>query len=233
MGKRSKTLRECVLCGKLAHLTTDHVPPSSMFPQRRGGIPIPVCFACNNGASKDDEYFRAALALRMEVEENPAVKELLPGITRGLIRSRDRGNTGSIVRTFQDADLYSRGGIYVGKGATYEPEDPRLARVAGRIVRGLYYHALGARLPDTHGVAVYVIANVRGDANLVEQLRRFVDFAFTGRVHIVHRDVFSYAVQAVPDQESACVFTMMFYKHTPMVCFTLDRADYRGDRPLM
>jgi len=88
-------------------------------------------------------------------------------------------------------------------------------------------------MPDTHCVAVNVLANLRGDPDVVEQLKRFVKFAFTGRVQAVHRDVFTYAIQAVPDKVGVLVVTMMFYRHTPMICLTLPRSDYDDTRPLV
>lgn len=89
--KRQHTLRPCTYCGKLAHLTSDHVPPRCLFPPGTRLVTVPVCLACNNAASKDDEYFRAAVALRIEVENNPVVNELLPQIMRGVLRTGAAG----------------------------------------------------------------------------------------------------------------------------------------------
>jgi hypothetical protein len=227
-------MRECVLCGKLAYLTSDHIPARCLFPRGTQLITIPVCRECNNSASKDDEYFRAAVALRLEVDKNPVVAELLPQITRGLMLNRDRGNTGSIVRSMRDVDLYSASGIYLGRGATYDPEDPRICRVAARIVRGLYWREFQSRLPDSHGVAVYLVSNFDARAaGVIDGLRRLVNFATTGRVRVVHAKVFHYAMQSVPDKEGACVIVMTFYGYTPILCITMDRADHRdASRPL-
>lgn len=52
----------CYLCGSQERLTRDHVPPKGLFPKPRpSNLPtVACCFACNNGASKDVEYFRVA-----------------------------------------------------------------------------------------------------------------------------------------------------------------------------
>ena len=70
----------CAYCGAVGPVTDGHVPPRSLFPTQFGVPKIPSRSACNGGLSGDDEYFRAAVALRMEVENNPAVNQMMPAI---------------------------------------------------------------------------------------------------------------------------------------------------------
>lgn len=226
-------MRECVLCGKLAFLTMDHVPPRGMFPAGTRLITVPACLACNNSWSGDDEYVRAAFALRAEVERNPVVQELLPQIMRGVLRGGARGHTGSIVTTMREAELFTPAGIFAGYGGTYEPDDQRMSRFAARVVRGLHFHEMRSRLPDSHGVAVYVIANFdRGLTTWQAGVRRLGQFALAGRLVSVHRDVFTYVYNVLPDRPDAAVWLLTFYGHTPILCLTYDRAHHKVARAM-
>ena len=225
--------RQCVLCGKLAYLTRDHVPPRQMFPAGTQLITVPVCLECNNAWSGDDEYFRAVVALRAEVQNNPVVNDLLPQIMRGVLRTGPRGNTGTIVSTMRDAELFTPSGVFAGYGGTYMPEDLRMSRFAARIVRGLYFHESTRRLPDTYGVAVYVVANFDPrNTTWREGVQKLIRFALEGKTVDVHPQVFTYAYNLVPDKADATVWILTFYGHTPILCFTVDRADHKAPRPL-
>ena len=50
----------CAICGKVVEkVTSDHIPPKSMFGTKPNNlITVPACPACNGGSSADDEYFR-------------------------------------------------------------------------------------------------------------------------------------------------------------------------------
>jgi hypothetical protein len=58
----SNSTDKCYLCGATENLTRDHIPPKGLFPKPRPAnlYTVPCCYACNNGASKEDEYFRVA-----------------------------------------------------------------------------------------------------------------------------------------------------------------------------
>ena len=65
----------CVYCGKIRTITDDHIPPSSIFakPKPNNLITVPSCHYCNQGSSKDDEYFRLTLTIRKDVSQHPDV----------------------------------------------------------------------------------------------------------------------------------------------------------------
>ena len=62
---------KCYLCGSIENLTRDHIPPKCLFPKPRPNnlYTLPCCYACNNGASKDDEYLRLATSLSINRSE--------------------------------------------------------------------------------------------------------------------------------------------------------------------
>lgn len=56
------SIEKCYLCGSTENLTRDHIPPKGLFPKPRPSnlYTVPCCYSCNNGAAKEDEYFRVA-----------------------------------------------------------------------------------------------------------------------------------------------------------------------------
>src|SRR5262249_4870498 len=121
-----------------------------------------------------------------------------------------------------------------GYAATYSPDDARTCRVIARTVRGLYFLQFGARLPNTHGVAVYLLAGLNLSAKETDEVRLLSKIAIEGKSLGVHREVFVYAVNRVPDAAHVTVWTMMFYGGTGVLCFTQPRAAYKDDaRPLL
>jgi len=50
----------CPLCGNVANLTREHIPPKNLFlePRPKNMITVWTCEKCNSAYSKDEEYFR-------------------------------------------------------------------------------------------------------------------------------------------------------------------------------
>jgi len=50
----------CIYCQRNESSTGDHVPPRSLIRKahRNSLVKVPACLECNNGFSKDEEYFR-------------------------------------------------------------------------------------------------------------------------------------------------------------------------------
>ena len=114
-------------------------------------------------------------------------------------------------------------------GATFVAEDARVSRIAGRIVRVLYFREFNRSLPAHHAVVVYVAAMIDGSkSEAITGLRTMLDFALGGQLRIVHRDVFLYALNvAKSGADDATVWLLQFYGDTPIVCTTADRARYQ------
>src|SRR5258708_2493605 len=64
---------ECAYCGEWRELTRDHVPSRSLFSKPRPSdlITVPSCFSCNNGVSKDDEYFNIVMKIGIDRNRFP------------------------------------------------------------------------------------------------------------------------------------------------------------------
>lgn len=57
----------CAICGLNPAVTSDHIPPQSLYPKPRDNDinlnTVPACKECNNGASTDDEEFKVFIGI--------------------------------------------------------------------------------------------------------------------------------------------------------------------------
>ena len=90
---RRRKVGECAYCGETRPLTDDHVPPKNLFapPRPPDLITVPSCNQCHDPMSKDDEYFRLALANRADVAEHPDAVGVWPALMRSLQRPEAPG----------------------------------------------------------------------------------------------------------------------------------------------
>ncbi|HBL25187.1 MAG TPA: hypothetical protein DDZ40_13900 [Deltaproteobacteria bacterium] len=144
---------ECVYCGKKRLLTEDHIPPKCLFPKqgRNNLLRIPSCNEChgqNAQVSLDDEYFRNMLINRDGIQDNDPQREVRMAAVRAFEKPFKAGFRNAFLRTAKEIDVFTKGGIFLGKAVSYEVDLRRLNRVAERIIRGLFYHHKGYRLPD-------------------------------------------------------------------------------------
>lgn len=149
---RRKPAAECVYCGKFGEVTQDHVPPKSLFPSPRPSnlITVPSCKSCNNGASRDDEYFRKILVMREDVEGHPATERILSSVLSGLARPQQRKFNREFIESISFFWRRSTEGIFIGRYPAYRVKTMRLLRVLNRINRGLYYHEQKKRIPTNY-----------------------------------------------------------------------------------
>jgi len=54
-----RTVGVCTYCGETKWVSADHVPPKNLFPKPypTDMWTVPACDDCNQGFSKDDDYF--------------------------------------------------------------------------------------------------------------------------------------------------------------------------------
>jgi hypothetical protein len=127
----------CVYCGEWRELTRDHVPPKSLFSKPRPElITVPSCLTCNQGASKDDEYFRLMIVQGINREKFP----------------QENSDSINAINKLSQPERLSFAHYLLGR---YRPDiggftvdRHRIGAVLYRIAKGLYYHHTGKRLAD-------------------------------------------------------------------------------------
>jgi len=139
----------CAFCGReFAGETRDHVPPKGLFGDgpKDDLITVPACRACNEGSSKDDEYFKL-LAVEWEASAHPVAAGVMESVRRSLLIPQKSGYRKHLLKHTRPADLYTPGGLFVKAGGELDVNVGRLGRVAARVIRGLYYHHNGWPVP--------------------------------------------------------------------------------------
>ena len=218
----------CVYCGSTKALTDDHIPPKALFAKPRPSNLITgrSCRKCNEGASKDDEYFRLMLSMRHDTGDHPAVKRILPSIYRSLQKPTKKGFTQALFKSMGEFDIVSGGGIYLGAANAYNVDLGRLDRVAARITTGLFYHHFGKRIPLDFHVKAY---SATGLENIDASAKTWVIDIF-GKVtrnqpHTFGDGVFAYWVQPVQGHDTMGAWVLAFYERVPFLCLVTPNED--------
>ncbi len=136
----------CVYCSRPS-TSDDHVPPKALFVRPRPSlITVRACDTCNNGASADDEAFRAFISLRADVRGAEA-DTLRQTTVRGVLRNRREFKR--LVLSMRPLPSYSRSSLPQTDScfaATF-PVGPH-ERVMSRTTKGLYFHHFGEPMPS-------------------------------------------------------------------------------------
>jgi hypothetical protein len=153
MGKR-KRLAACTYCGKHAELTNDHVPPKCLFPpaEREHLVTVPACQKCNSGFSKDDEYFRLMLSVRIDLPENDATAYIQDSTKRSLTRVEAAHFRKMLKSSVTRVPIHTDAGVYVGHAPAVQVDGNRLKRTCERTVKGLYAKFLKHPVPSSYAV---------------------------------------------------------------------------------
>jgi hypothetical protein len=197
---------KCYLCGAPA-TTSDHVPPRGVFPSPRPAnlITVPACKTCNHGCSLDDEYFRTVVSAVSR--DSPRSLHLLK--QRILPRVREKPAMGiELLKSVHRVDVFSKGGIFLGRAPQITIDSARIQNVINKIVRGLFWHHTKQRLGSDSIVEDYIL-NPRIEKPLQDEISKLTLF------NVGDGSVFSYCFALdLPPQES--FWFLMFYNDTTL-----------------
>jgi hypothetical protein len=230
--------RKCVYCGLWKETTRDHVPPKSLFPKPRPQvmITVPACVACHDTTTEDDEYFRLMLSMSDKTGENPAVATIRDAALRSLTKPEAKGLLESFRKWVHPAEARSPSGLYLGQRMAFDVDLERLYRVAGRIVRGLFFQETRRTLSPT------AIVDVFSDERINQERREVIDLFMktialplsTQTPKVIQEGVFSYRFQ-LTEMPEASAWALVFYGSIPFLVMTLPEsakkkiAEVRGE----
>lgn len=211
-----RQLEVCVYCTLNPGDTRDHIPPKSFFPSPLPSdlITVPCCLACNSKFAKDEEYVRAILSSTWnhEGENSPAFKVWDSKVKRSALRSTPF--LLRIVAGLKMVDVYSPGGVYLGRRPAFELDRPRFERVMTKIARGLHYYETGVTLPPEVSSGIVFNPDPERWTDLIDAL---------GPVKGRHPEVFRYRCAFTPDRKRGSVWLFQFYEKPTFLVLTLDR----------
>ena len=199
--------RFCIYCGSKENLTKDHIPPRCIFasPRPTNLISVPACETCNGSFKRDDEYFRAFVTSEA-THDSPACRRVWEEGVMGRTLTRSPRLKARLRSQLGKANLYSKGGIFIGHVPTLRFEKKRINPVLERIVKGLYWHHKGKRIDPSAEFIFFKDAEIEGPmVNAV----RFAKWQRIGR-----HDEFTYGFVIAPDHIAISVWFFVFFGKT-------------------
>jgi hypothetical protein len=171
--------------------------------------------ACDRGCSLDDEYFRTVVSAGSR--DSPQSLHLLK--QRILPRVRERPAIAiELLKSVRSVDVYSKGGIFLGRAPQITFDSARIQNVIAKIVRGLFWFHTKQSLGVDSVVEDYIL-NPEMEKPLQDEISKLTLF------NVGDGSVFSYYFAVdLPIQES--VWFLMFYNNTTLfVTGTAPRSD--------
>jgi hypothetical protein len=165
---KQKRIGSCTYCGKQSELTDDHIPPKCLFPpaERKNLLTVPACGSCNLGFSKDDEYFRLMLSIRIDLPNTEAANYIKDSAMRSLRRNEATRFRHALKSSLKRVPYHTQAGIYIGHVPAMQIDGNRLRRTCERMVKGFYAHYMKRSVPSTHEVKAVIFDFQRDESAL-------------------------------------------------------------------
>jgi hypothetical protein len=195
----------CAYCGRAA-TTRDHVPSRKFFPAPRPSdlITVPCCGRCNQGFSDDEEYFLIRVLANASVRGPEAAAVLRQRFSAVWTPRRIRAIEKLVTETTSVA-VHSPAGVYLGHAPGFEMDLAPCRRVVEKIVRGLYFHEFGHRVP----AGMLVVGLFEPDPTVLQHPVAQALLQTAPRIR--GGTVFEYRTQCSQDNEDAALFFMLFF----------------------
>lgn len=198
---KTSTSELCSICGTCKATTRDHVPPKGIFlPPRPNLITVPACHECNQGASKDDENFRAFVSMHGYGNSHKAEK-LFWDRTVPRLRRNPKFRT-DILSKIEPVNMIS-GKIFIGRAFRGKWDSEVHHRVIERIMRGLYFHHFREILGDCFKVNTQWLK--------WESLKEF-DFIKQMKLCVIDQEQFTYLYVRTKSYPLVSIWIFEFFK---------------------
>lgn len=169
-------------------------------------VTVPSCHTCNTAFARDEEYVRNWIACafrgdRSSVGYQVLSTQVMKSVTRGEARMLKM-----LTKNMHLEDVYSEGGVYLGRAPLLTIDRPRFLRVVEKTTRGLFFHETGRCLSSDAYVQVVISPN----SKLIKSNQ--VQFLASMPQKGNHPEVFRYKVAFVNDDPDGSVWLMQFYE---------------------
>ncbi len=212
----------CVYCGVHTATTEDHVIPRGLFDAAPPGgyIKVPACLECNNGHSRDEEYFVATVTAEGDFYASAAARRVIERIGQKHQSGKRtmKGLAKRLVSSIESVTVNSESGIFLGTQPVVRLEVARVNRVLRKMVRGLFFHEFGRRLPveDKH-----LWVEIKPDPKRLDQHPLALVRSNSAPPAKVLGDVFVYRYFALNDAPDTTVWLLGFYDSVPAAAISL------------
>jgi hypothetical protein len=130
-----------------------------------------------------------------------------------------------MLASFSKRPIYTPGGTYLREAGALSVDGSRIENVISRVIRGLYYHHLGQRLPTGHIVWTWSdwFGNL-GDQEFLTAFQGVLDALKSEAPKTVGGRVFCYCFRILDDPPDVSVWWLSFYDHRQFLGLTLPRS---------
>lgn len=217
----------CIYCGCVDADSVDHLPSKGLFPDP-GPIPlveVPSCQKCNQGFSKDEEFFRNFVC-NFGIEANAPSAHLLAKTKVARSAKRRPALMASMFKKMSLVDFCTPGGIYLGKKTLIQipsEDHERVRYVMQKYIKGLYFNEFKKIIPPEYEVTIFLWASMREIREIVPGIRYNKSFA----------DVFKYGYGRDPESDSS-IWLFVFFNKFPVLTFVTTSIfkEYRAARAI-
>jgi len=193
------------------------VPPAGLFGEPRPSdlITVPSCFACNHGASKDDEYFRLVVSATADPDVFRDARAAFQAALRNLRRPQAAHFNEAILAAMTPATLDTPAGPVRTGAITVDNE--RISRVTSRIIAGLYYHHRGVPVPSMSSVWSTWVGAVHQKPEILDALELFRTCIPSSPGRTIGAATFRYAYCFSPDSDVESAWLLSFFDHVVFI----------------
>ncbi|CAA9573284.1 MAG: hypothetical protein AVDCRST_MAG49-3865 [uncultured Thermomicrobiales bacterium] len=159
-GKRQKGEQRrgtCVYCGKEGPITRDHVVPQTLFLVKdEQMLTVPSCSECQQEKARGERDLRNYCNLEIGGSMHPDAEAHL-GKMIDSANVRARNGMRKALQAAEEVILVDEADNEVGRALDVDFSTDRMLKSLEFVFRGLYYAAVGQRLPDDSPVEVTVV----------------------------------------------------------------------------
>ena len=166
---------------------------------------VPACEPCNNGAKKDDEYFRLCISVSHDPHAAPQGTDVTLDAIERLNDPKKTGLRKLMLSQF--------------RGERMEVDTVRIHCVLRRIVKGLFFHLKGERLPPSFEVKVFSLTDFYRFPDA--EVRNLVLNALSvASEHRVSDHVFAYRYVLAAEGTGHSTWYLRFFNSVEFIVFT-------------
>jgi hypothetical protein len=159
--------------------------------------------------------------LREDVGDRPDGEKLTPTVLRSLNRQGNQGLANVLLGSLRSAEVRTPAGIYLGRKGIYDVKLTRLNAVAARIIKGLFYHKYGRRLPSNYDAAAYCASGLSEiPSDMKAELSRWHRILTTAAPITRGAKTFSAWGQALDEDPNLSIWLLDFYESVQFIGWT-------------
>ena len=211
---------KCAYCREEKKVTRDHVISRALFPKKydkTNPIIVPSCRECNNGFSKDEEYFRQFLNF-FSMEHSKESKDIFnTKIRRSIERRPQIGH--KAMSKMEIVDLFTESGIYLGKKTKIDISDEDWIRhhtVLDKYIKGLFYHEFNRPLPVDYKIKHVLCDQDEFLLKVTSQVNKW---------NKENKEIFAYAYNSITDSYNS-IWVTVYYDSMVFISFVIAEKEY-------